>query len=213
MLLILLLLLLLRPTTPEDGACPAAADSSAEMPKKRGKGGKKQQAAKRPAAQPSVASLAPPEPEPRALPAGALSVVATEAGSAEQLLLAREALSPAACAGWIAFAEGVGLVSTRPPGGRPARGTAYRDNYRLQIHDSEVAAALWASGLGDLIAAVLPAQGDGRRAVGFNDNLRLYRYDVGLRFGKHCARSPPLTPLSLPFPAARTSEGSCCGLN
>ena len=145
-------------------------------------------------------------------------MVATEAGSAEQLLLAREALSPAACAGWIAFAEGVGLVSTRPPGGRPARGTAYRDNYRLQIHDSESAAALWASGLGAAIAAVLPAQGDGRRAVGFNDNLRLYRYDVGLRFGKHCAHPLLPTPLALPLaPLAVLAESwsseGCCRLD
>ena len=72
------------------------------------------------------------------------------------------------------------------------------------LEDADLAAALWASGLGAAIGAVLPAQADGRRAVGFNDNLRLYRYDVGLLFGKHCARPPPLSrkPGTLRVPAA-----------
>lgn len=77
------------------------------------------------------------------------------------------------------------MVSTRPKGGRAERGNAYRDNFRVQIHAAEVAAALWDSGLGSAISAAIPPHADGRVAAGFNDNLRLYRYDPGLRFGKH----------------------------
>ena len=97
---------------------------------------------------------------------------------------ARGALTAAECAGWIAFCEGLGPVSTRPRGGRPESGNAYRDNYRVQVHEIEIAEALWSSGLGDAIAAVLPAHNE-MVPSGFNDNIRMYRYDPGLRFGKH----------------------------
>lgn len=50
---------------------------------------------------------------------------------------------------------------------------AYRDNYRLAFEDAEQAALLWRrSGLEEACAA-LPL--GGRRAVGLNPNLRLYK--------------------------------------
>ena len=88
-----------------------------------------------------------------------LSVVTEDAD--HQLLLAHDVFTPDECEGWIAFCEGLGLVSTRPPGGRPEPGNAYRDNYRVQVHDPDIAEALWSSGLGNAIAAKLPAGGAG----------------------------------------------------
>ena len=50
---------------------------------------------------------------------------------------------------------------------------AYRDNYRLAFEDAEQAALLWRrSGLEEACRA-LPM--GGRRAVGLNANLRLYK--------------------------------------
>ena len=128
--------------------------------------------------------LAPPALSAKTMYPKHLTVVAQEEAD-NQLLWTRGALTAAECTGWIAFCEGLGPVSTRPRGGRPESGNAYRDNYRVQVHDTEIAEALWSSGLGEAITAVLPAHRDGRVASGFNDNLRMYRYDPGLRFGKH----------------------------
>jgi len=51
---------------------------------------------------------------------------------------------------------------------------AYRDNYRLAFDDAEQAAQLWStSGLEPLCAGL---EADGRRAVGLNANLRLYKW-------------------------------------
>ena len=127
--------------------------------------------------------LAPPTLSAKTMYPKHLTVVAQEEAD-NQLLWARGALTAAECAGWIAFCEGLGPVSTRPRGGRPESGNAYRDNYRVQVHDIEIAEALWSSGLGDAIAAVLPAHNE-MVPSGFNDNIRMYRYDPGLRFGKH----------------------------
>ena len=41
-----------------------------------------------------------------------------------QLLTVAGVMSREECAEWVAFAEGLGMISTRPPGGKPARGTA-----------------------------------------------------------------------------------------
>jgi hypothetical protein len=130
------------------------------------------------------AALAPPSLAPKTIWPKNIEVVAQEAAE-NQLLWVQAALSPEECLGWVEFAEGLGMVSTRPQGGRAERGNAYRDNFRVQINDAEVAQSLWASGLGAAISAVLPPHVDGRTAAGFNDNIRLYRYDPGLRFGKH----------------------------
>ena len=127
--------------------------------------------------------MSPPILSPKTMYPKHLSVVTQDAG--HQLLLAQDAFTPAECVAWVAFCEGLGLVSTRPKGGIPRPGNAYRDNYRVQVHDLDIAEALWSSGLGAAIAATLPALEDGRAACGFNDNIRMYRYDPGLRFGKH----------------------------
>jgi hypothetical protein len=194
-----------------------------------------------------TSSSAPAVTPKQALPSApeVVAVAHADAATNGQLLTIDGALSSPECEQWVAFAESLGLRSTKPLGGRPQRGHAYRDNYRAQVHDttghscaptdalrlipawasppalaartitpwwrggalaraaalcfcesslrcfiaqvhdSEIAVALWRSGLGELLGRSLPPLADGRRAVGFNDNIRLYRYDRGLRFGKH----------------------------
>ena len=110
-------------------------------------------------------------------------VVACEA--ADQLLTVDDALSAEECAAFVAFAESLGMRSTRPPNGRARRGEAYRDNYRAQITSRAIADALWDGGLGRILRDALPPLRDGRRPVAFNDNIRLYRYSEGQRFGRH----------------------------
>jgi len=69
-----------------------------------------------------------------------------------------------------------GSCSGRParPPSRLSAVQAYRDNYRLAFDDAEQAAQLWSvSGLAPLCAGL---EADGRRAVGLNPNLRLYKW-------------------------------------
>ena len=97
----------------------------------------------------------------------------------------RGVLTEAECAAWIHFAKKLGMTSTRPPGGKPKRFEAYRDNSRASIQDRHAARALWECGLGVVLRDVLEPMEDGRRAATLNDNIRLYCYSQGQRFGKH----------------------------
>jgi hypothetical protein len=167
-----------------------AAGVCSEMPKKKGGGGGKRQRQSgggQVAGIPQGSSSSPPSVSPKEL--GPPVVVASTEDAAlsgsEQLMTVEGAMTPPEATEWISFAESLGLASTRPKGGIPERGHAYRDNFRAQIHDRDIAGALWASGLGRSIGSATPPLADGRKAVGFNDNIRLYRYDPGLRFGKH----------------------------
>ena len=156
------------------------------MPRRKGKGGgggKRQREGggggggeqpKPPAVSPK--ELAPPE---------VVAFTEDATTGSEKLMTVKGALTHHEAAQWIAYAESLGLASTRPKGGKPERGHAYRDNFRAQVHDRSIADALWRSGLGRSIEQVTPPDASGRQAVGFNDNIRLYRYDPGLRFGKH----------------------------
>ena len=127
-----------------------------------------------------------PGPEPPGVSLKKLNkpqVVAME--DTEQLLTVNDALTSAECTEWITFAEALGMASTRPPGGKPRRGEAYRDNFRTQITSRQIADSLWNAGLGHILVDALPPLRDGRRPVAFNDNIRLYRYSKGQKFGKH----------------------------
>lgn len=152
-------------------ACGQLGQEAASSSGKRRKGGGS-------ASAPGVSQKDLPSPS-------VVGVAHADAGNNGQLLTVPGVLSEAECASWVAWAESLGMVSTRPAGGRPGYGDAYRDNFRAQVHDRGIADALWDTGLGRALEGVLPALKDGRQAVGFNDNIRLYRYDPGLRFGKH----------------------------
>jgi len=95
------------------------------------------------------------------------------------------ALSDAEAAAVCAWAEAIGLDPTLASSGRPAKGEAYRDAHRALVADPAFAAALWNSGLGARVLEATPILGNGRRAVAFSDQIRLYRYGPGERFGRH----------------------------
>ncbi|GBG30697.1 Tetraacyldisaccharide 4'-kinase [Hondaea fermentalgiana] len=90
-------------------------------------------------------------------------------------------LSPEECAAWIAWGEKRGFASAKQAS---SAGFAFRDNGRISVHDPEVAAIIF-----QRLRGVVPAEIDGRKAVGCSPNIRLYRYATGQRFGKHIDES------------------------
>ncbi|CAM9167612.1 unnamed protein product [Choristocarpus tenellus] len=85
------------------------------------------------------------------------------------------------CRAWMAFGEEHGFSLSFH---RATSEMAHRDNGRITLHNPSVAAALWAR-----VGPFVPAVMDGRTATGCNANIRLYRYTVGQRFGKHIDES------------------------
>ncbi|XP_073525397.1 uncharacterized protein [Phyllobates terribilis] len=71
----------------------------------------------------------------------------------------------------------------------PAKGEAYRDNDRISVTDPVLAQTIWESGLSTLFNDIKIR---GRPAIGLNPNIRLYRYKVGQRFGRHIDESVEL---------------------
>lgn len=64
---------------------------------------------------------------------------------------------------------------------------AFRDNDRVSIDDPQLATYIWTStGLRDALAYLLV---DGASPAGLNSYIRLYRYSVGQRFGRHIDES------------------------
>lgn len=94
------------------------------------------------------------------------------------MLTADPLLSTAECAAWIAWAEGAGFELQKHA---QTAHIAHRDNGRLAIESADVAAALFER-LRPLAPAQLPG---GKRPVGCNPNIRLYKYEPGQRFGRH----------------------------
>lgn len=65
----------------------------------------------------------------------------------------------------------------------PARGEAYRQHGRIQVWDEKFAQRLWEeTGLNGVMKDI---RIDGRKPVGLHPKVRIYRYQVGERFGKH----------------------------
>ncbi|MGI4870252.1 MAG: prolyl hydroxylase family protein [Janthinobacterium lividum] len=90
-------------------------------------------------------------------------------------------LSAAECADLIARSEQAGFAPAgvaTPTGAQLIQGI--RNNYRIEYPDAALAAALW-----QRAAPLLPPEPDGAPAVGFYEDFRFYRYDVGERFNKH----------------------------
>ncbi|KAK9841028.1 hypothetical protein WJX81_006427 [Elliptochloris bilobata] len=99
----------------------------------------------------------------------------------EELFTVDGVLTAAEAAKLIVAADACGFQLQSSRGA--AHGEAFRDNYRLAFEDAEQAALLWQrSGL-EAACRDLPLAG--RRAIGLNPNLRLYKYVVGQRFGRH----------------------------
>jgi predicted 2-oxoglutarate/Fe(II)-dependent dioxygenase YbiX len=90
-------------------------------------------------------------------------------------------LTPAECAEYIALGEALGF--TAAPISTffgPAIHTETRSNMRVMLDDPERAAELWRRA-----APFVPEELAGRSAVGVNERLRLYRYEVGQQFDWH----------------------------
>ncbi|KAK1409174.1 hypothetical protein QVD17_35699 [Tagetes erecta] len=88
---------------------------------------------------------------------------------------------------FIKAAEMIGFVHQGSLG--PTKGEAYRDNDRIAVNDHVLADTLWECGLSKLLSDITIR---GKVAVGLNPNIRLYRYKVGQRFGRHIDESVDL---------------------
>ncbi|XP_059629391.1 uncharacterized protein LOC132271902 [Cornus florida] len=88
---------------------------------------------------------------------------------------------------FVKAAESIGFVHQGSLG--PTKGEAYRDNDRISVNDPVLAEAIWESGLNKLLSDFKIR---GKVAVGLNSNIRLYRYKVSQRFGRHIDESVDL---------------------
>lgn len=96
----------------------------------------------------------------------------------EQLLTVPDVLSAAESAALLRRAEGAGF---RPaPIGEVVMAPEVRNNGRVMIDDTALAAALW-----ERLAPHAPARWGFWDAVGLNERFRFYRYDVGQYFKWH----------------------------
>lgn len=101
------------------------------------------------------------------------------------------------CRAWIDFCESVGMEKVAHPA---TRWIAHRECARLQLNDTAMADRLY-SRMQETILPQISWQLDNvisspssknYRPVGCNENLRLYRYDKGMSFGKHVDGSHPV---------------------
>lgn len=85
------------------------------------------------------------------------------------------------CAQWIALSESIGFepapINTSSG---PQRYADIRNNYRVLLDDEPRASELW-----QRIAAEVPVVVERWKAVGLNERMRFYRYDVGQKFNWH----------------------------
>ncbi|KAJ2501574.1 hypothetical protein GGH96_001778 [Coemansia sp. RSA 1972] len=98
----------------------------------------------------------------------------------DHIFVIRNLLNQAECDAFIGIAD----TQCIPTPGIPKRGEAFRNNARWSIIDSGCAHALWQD---TNMARLLDdwKHPDGKTPVGLFENIRLYRYGPGQRFGKH----------------------------
>ena len=98
-----------------------------------------------------------------------------------EIFTVSEILSPLECAEYIALSESIGytaapITTIRGFEMRPD----IRNNDRVILDAPERAAFLW-----NRISPYVPANIEGRNAIGINERLRFYRYDPGQQFAPH----------------------------
>lgn len=99
------------------------------------------------------------------------------------IFLIQGLLSPSESRYIITAAESKGFEHQSSPGGALY---AYRNHYRQQVHSSKIASQLWeTTGLKDVFLKTIMSNKQEHGVVGLNPCIRLYRYGVGERFGKH----------------------------
>ncbi|KAJ2761227.1 hypothetical protein IWQ56_005303 [Coemansia nantahalensis] len=133
-------------------------------------------------AAPAVGGVADPPPSapvawPALKPKKGLSLAELVTG---HIYLVRGLLDRAECDAFIDIAD----ARCVPTPGVPKRGEAFRNNARWSTVDAECARRLWEdTGMARLLGGW--AHPDGKSPVGLLENIRLYRYGPGQRFGKH----------------------------
>ncbi len=99
----------------------------------------------------------------------------------ESVFVVEGFFSPSECDEYIRMSEDIGyedaLVNT--PDGTVLR-TDVRNNQRVMFQNEEMAAFHW-----ERASEFVPAEYDGRAAIGVNELLRFYRYDPGQQFSWH----------------------------
>jgi hypothetical protein len=90
-------------------------------------------------------------------------------------------LSPDECNSYIQFSESAGYTDAPiTTAGGPVMAKDVRNNERVMLDDPHRAADLWLR-----VRSFVPATVNEWLAVGVNERLRFYRYDVGQRFDWH----------------------------
>ncbi|KAJ2727134.1 hypothetical protein GGI07_000018 [Coemansia sp. Benny D115] len=131
----------------------------------------------RPAATAAVASASATILWPKLKAQKGLVVSELVSGS---IFIIRGLLDKAECDALIKIAD----ERCAPTPGVPKRGEAFRNNARWSTIDDEFASKLWIdSGMSRLLSDW--RHPDGKVPVGLFENIRLYRYGPGERFGKH----------------------------
>ncbi|GAA5955448.1 hypothetical protein JCM10213_000377 [Rhodosporidiobolus nylandii] len=127
-------------------------------------------------------AVSPPTPKPLAWPAippprAPLSLVE----EADGILVVDNFFPPALRKAYLSFLRSA--VKLEPPA-PPKKGYAARTNDRFSLQDEAFAQRLWVdSGLAKACAGMEGR--NGRKPVGLNGNIRIYRYGEGSYFGPH----------------------------
>ena len=128
------------------------------------------------AATPALTKLAWPRLE---RPSRPHSVIEAAPG----ILLIDDLFPPRVRKAFLAFLTAPNSPIKLNPPTAPKRGEAERTNERISLTDPDLAVRLWNdTGLRDACQAIEGRHG--RRAVGLNPNMRIYRYPTGSFFGR-----------------------------
>jgi len=104
----------------------------------------------------------------------------------QDIFVVRQFLSPEECDRFIAQAESLDFqsapISTAPG---PLESKDVRDNDRVVLDDSDLAAELWVKARPHVPAVLADVLSRRCEAAGFNERFRFYRYDVGQRLAPH----------------------------
>jgi predicted 2-oxoglutarate/Fe(II)-dependent dioxygenase YbiX len=98
----------------------------------------------------------------------------------EYIFTMDDVLTPQECDHFIQLTEGIGYVPapiTTMMG--PVHSPRTRNNTRVMVDDHDIAQGLW-----HRVGAAFEGR-SGARAIGLNERIRFYRYEVGQRFARH----------------------------
>ena len=104
---------------------------------------------------------------------------------ARRVWLIENFLTASECAAWLEYGERVGFENVYHA---ESYDIAHRDNGRVEFFDKAVANRIW-----ERLQQLLPSEIHSGAAVGCYDKIRIYRYKVGQRFGKHIDESNTLS--------------------